>query len=336
MWAWLSGGLLLGWAVGANGAANIFATAVATRMVRFATAVKLSVVFIMLGGVINGPAAMDTLGRLGGVDSLPAALTVTLASAAAVTCMSALGLPVSAAQTGVGALIGYQLFQHGTISAPAQRLLRIIVITWICAPILSGLLSFVIYKITARLSRRYPMPLFSMDRGLRSSLLIVGCYGAWAFGGNNMANVVSFYMGVDLFGPVQLGPWTLSQPRMLALFGAVAISLGVATYSHRIMLTVGRDLVKLDAITALIAILSQALVVDFLSHSWEFATYALPAVPVSLSQALVGSVLGLGIARGIQTIKLTVLGNIVIGWIAAPVISASLIFVLLPLTLRLF
>jgi PiT family inorganic phosphate transporter len=50
-------------------------------------------------------------------------------------------------------------------------------------------------------------------------------------------------------------------------------------------------------------------------------------VPVSLSQALVGPVLGLGFARGIKTVKLTVLGNIVIAWIAAQPISASLIFV---------
>jgi PiT family inorganic phosphate transporter len=48
---------------------------------------------------------------------------------------------------------------------------------------------------------------------------------------------------------------------------------------------------------------------------------------VSLSQALVGPVLGLGFARGIKTVKLTVLGNIVIAWIAAQPISASLIFV---------
>jgi len=335
MWMWLSSGLWLGWAVGANVAANIFATAVASRMVRFTTVVKLSVTFIMLGGLINGPAGIDTLSRLGGVDSLPGAFTVAFASAVAITCMSAFGLPVSAAQTGVGALIGYQLFQHGSINAAAQLLLRTIVITWICAPILSALTAFVIYKLTAQIFRRLPMPLFLMDRWVRLGLLVAGCYGAWAFGGNNMANVVSFYVELDLFSPVHAGPWIITQTRILALLGGIAISFGIATYSHRIMLTVGRDLVKLDGITALIAILSQAVVVDFLAHSWKFGRYVLPAIPVSVSQALVGAVLGLGMARGIQTIKLKVLGNIVIGWITAPIISAGLTFVLLPFTMRL-
>ena len=38
-------------------------------------------------------------------------------------------------------------------------------------------------------------------------------------------------------------------------------------FADAFMLTLGRDLVKLDAITALLAILAQALVVDFLAHS---------------------------------------------------------------------
>jgi PiT family inorganic phosphate transporter len=37
----LSSGLLLGWALGANDAANVFGTAVGTRMVRFGTAAAI-------------------------------------------------------------------------------------------------------------------------------------------------------------------------------------------------------------------------------------------------------------------------------------------------------
>jgi PiT family inorganic phosphate transporter len=125
----------------------------------------------------------------------------------------------------------------------------------------------------------------------------------------------------------------IPQTRILALLGGLAIGLGIATYSHRVMLTVGRDLVKLDGITALIAILSEALVVDFLTHSWEFGSYHLPAIPVSISQALVGSVVGLGMARGLQTIQLKVLRNILVGWIAAPVAACALVYIIAPITM---
>ena len=334
MWAWLSSGLFLGWSVGANVGANVFGTAVASRMVRFATAAKLCAVFVILGGLVNGPSAMETLGNFGGIDTLPGAFSVALASAVAVTCMIGIGLPVSASQSVVGALIGYQLFRHGNIDAPARLLLSTVVLTWVACPILAAAAAFLIYKLIGRMFRWLPMPLLLLDQWLRFGLLAVGCYGAWALGGNNMANVVSFYMRLDLFGPVQVGPWALSQSRMLALLGGLAISLGVATYSHRIMLTVGRDLVKLDAVTAFIAILAEALVVDFFAHSWNFRTFILPAIPVSVSQALVGSVLGLGLARGIQTIKMRLLLNIVVGWITAPILSAALTYLSLPVVMR--
>ena len=43
----LSGGLFLGWSLGANDAANVFGTAVGTRMVRFKTAA------IVITGISN-------------------------------------------------------------------------------------------------------------------------------------------------------------------------------------------------------------------------------------------------------------------------------------------
>jgi PiT family inorganic phosphate transporter len=335
MWGWLSSGLLLGWSIGANVLANVFATAIASHMVRFATAVKLCVIFVILGGLINGPAGMETFGDFGGVDTLAGAFAVALASALAVTCMVGAGLPVSAAQTAVGALIGYRLFRDGSVGASAQLLLRMIITTWLCVPILAAGTAFLIYKAVAQISRRLPMPLFLLDQWLRLALLAAGCYAAWAVGGNNMANVVGFYMRLDLFPPLPIGSWIISQPRILAFLGGLAISVGVVTYSRRIMLTVGRDLVRLDAMTAFIAILAEALVVDFFAHSWRLYVFTLPAIPVSLSQALVGSIVGLGLARGIQTIQIRILRNIVIGWVTAPLISMALAYLLLPVVLRL-
>lgn len=334
MLTWLSSGLFLGWSLGANDAANVFGTAVASRMVRFYTAASLCAVFVILGGLVNGPAAMETLGEFGHIDMLVGAFTVALAAAVVVAAMTRFGLPVSTSQAVVGALIGYRLFQYGSIDTSAWLLLRTIVATWVACPILTAATAFLIYKMMALAFRWLPMPLLLLDRWLRFGLLVVGCYGAWALGGNNMANVVGVYTRLDLFDPVQVGPLALSQSRMLALLGGLAISLGVVTYSYRVMLTVGRDLVKLDATTALIAILAEALVVDFFAHSWDLGAFTLPAIPVSTSQALVGGVLGIGLARSIQTIRMRVLFHITAGWVATPFIAAALARVILPIVTR--
>ena len=67
----LSSGLFLGWSLGANDAANIFGTAVGTKMVKFRTAAIISSIFIILGAVITGSGASQTLSSLGAVNALP-------------------------------------------------------------------------------------------------------------------------------------------------------------------------------------------------------------------------------------------------------------------------
>ena len=76
----LSSGLFLGWSLGANDAANVFGTAVGTRMVRFTTAALICGVFVILGAVFSGAGAAHTLGALGSVNALPGAFMAALSA----------------------------------------------------------------------------------------------------------------------------------------------------------------------------------------------------------------------------------------------------------------
>jgi PiT family inorganic phosphate transporter len=94
----LSGGLFLGWSLGANDAANVFGTAVGTRMIRFATAALVCSLFVIAGAVVSGAGATDTLGRLGAVDMRAGAFTCAFAAGLTVYYMTKSGLPVSTSQ----------------------------------------------------------------------------------------------------------------------------------------------------------------------------------------------------------------------------------------------
>ncbi len=59
----LTSGLFLGWSLGANDAANVFGTAVGTRMIRFKTAAIIASIFVVIGAVIGGAGATHTLGN---------------------------------------------------------------------------------------------------------------------------------------------------------------------------------------------------------------------------------------------------------------------------------
>jgi len=53
---------------------------------------------------------------------------------------------------------------------------------------------------------------------------------------------------------------------------------------------------------------------------------AIPLVPVSSTQVVVGSVLGIGLVKGMQEVKLNVIGGIMLGWILTPILAGALTF----------
>jgi len=84
----LSSGLLLGWSLGANDAANVFGSAVGSKMVSFRQAAIISSIFVIIGSVVQGTGASDTLGRLGAVNAIGGSFTVALAAAIVVFMMT--------------------------------------------------------------------------------------------------------------------------------------------------------------------------------------------------------------------------------------------------------
>ncbi|HPQ67453.1 MAG TPA: inorganic phosphate transporter, partial [bacterium] len=62
----LFGGLYLGWGIGANDSANIFGTAVATKIVSYRAATVLIAVFVVLGALVQGPSQYLGLDFAGG------------------------------------------------------------------------------------------------------------------------------------------------------------------------------------------------------------------------------------------------------------------------------
>jgi PiT family inorganic phosphate transporter len=329
----LLSGLFLGWSLGANDAANVYGTAVGTRMVKFRTAAIVCSVFLTLGAVVGGAGPAHTLGKLGAVNALPGSFTVALAAALTVTWMTRLKLPVSASQAIVGAIIGWNLFSksHTDLTSLSQ-----IVSSWVICPILAAVFAAVLLKLSQLLLRGVRLHLFRIDAVTRYGLLIVGAFASYSLGANNIANVMGVFVSAAPFGDLDVfGVFTLNAAQQLFLLGGIAISVGVFTYSKRVMLTVGNNLFRLSPISALIVVLSQALVLFLFSSEglehWlsSHGLPTLPLVPVSSSQAVIAAVIGIAIAKGGRNIQFNILGQVFWGWISTPVVAAMLSFVLL-------
>ena len=327
----LSSGLFLGWSLGANDAANVFGTAVGTRMIRFSTAAMICGLFVILGAVISGAGATQTLGRLGAVNALAGSFMAALSAALAVYAMTKAGLPVSTTQAIVGAIIGWNLFSGTTTDS---HTLTTILATWVLCPVLAAGIAVGLFKLVTLVLRVVKPHLLRTDAYTRAGLVIAGAFGAYSLGANNIANVMGVFLPSAPFTDFNiLGLTTFSSAQQLFLIGALAIAVGVLTYSERVMLTVGGGLMPLSPVAAWVAVMAHSLVLfAFASQGLErlladLGLPTIPLVPVSSSQAVVGAVLGIGLIKGGRTINWRVLGGIGAGWVATPILAGLVCFI---------
>jgi len=299
MWT-LIAGAFMGWGLGANDAANLFGPAVGSRALRFWTAASLASVFVVIGAVLMGSRGFATYGAIG-TQTLVSSFTVMLAAGITVAVMTLFGLPISSTQATVGAIIGGSLLNASGVNL--QPLIKIF-LSWILTPIGGLVAAYIPYKIVTL----YPHTLIGRfanhDRFIRWGIVLVTCYGAFSLGANNVANVTGVYVKSGLLSPFAA-----------ALFGSLAIALGIMTFSKRVIRTVGSGLVPLDPFAALVVILAESITLNI---------YAMIGVPVSASQAVVGAVVGIGLVKGMKTIDARQLVRVLFGWLGTPTIACAL------------
>ncbi len=300
----------MGWSLGANDSANIFGTAVSSGIIKYRTAIILCALFVMAGALLEGEKCMKVLNDLAYVD-LNSAFAITLAAAITMSFLTYLALPASTSQAIVGSIIGWTLLY----SPIDMNVVRKVVICWVLTPVCGAIIGWVMYMLFLPVVKTCFKSVVSKNRFFFCSVLIAGCYGAYSLGTNNVANVVGVYVGAKLL-----------TPKIASLIGGMSISLGVLTYSHKVMYTVGKGIVPLDPYSAVISLFAEASVLHLFTQI---------GIPVSSSQAIVGSVIGVGIAKDVSTMDIKNVIKIFMGWIITPT-AAGIISLLARIVLNVF
>ena len=110
----------------------------------------------------------------------------------------------------------------------------------------------------------------------------------------------------------------LTDPRVAATIGGIAIAIGVLTYSKRVMMTVGGSIADISQMDGFLVIIAMALTVVIMGK-WM-------GIPVSTSQAVVGAVVGAGLTRGVHNVHFGVFKNIAIAWVSSPTVAGLLAY----------
>ncbi len=296
-------GGFLGWGLGSNDTSNIFGTAVANRIIKFWLAALLTSIFVLLGSYLEGPKTFDTVGKLFAHLDHADVYAIALGAAISVLFFTYLKLPISTSQSLVGSILGVGLLkgQHLDLS----RLTKI-VICWITTPIGGFIIGFILYIIIRFIFSKLKYGLSFYNSFVKIGIIIVGSFGAYSLGANNVGNITGIY-AIQM--PMGIGE------KLWGLLGGIFIAIGVITYSRRVMETVGTKISNLDPLMALVAILAESITI------W---IYTQLRVPVSTSQAIVGAVAGVGAVKSLKNIDFKILGRIGIGWIMTPVAAGLL------------
>jgi PiT family inorganic phosphate transporter len=147
----------------------------------------------------------------------------------------------------------------------------------------------------------------AVEKVFTPMMLFTACSMAFAHGSNDVANGIGPLAAVVSIitsgGEVMQ---TSALPIWIMLLGGGGIVLGLLTLGYRVMLTVGRKITELTPSRGFCAELAAATTVVLASRT---------GLPVSTTHILVGSVLGVGFARGVGALDLRVVLNIIISWL---------------------
>jgi len=145
--------------------------------------------------------------------------------------------------------------------------------------------------------------------------VFTACSLAFAHGSNDVANGVGPLAAVVSIATTGEIEQSSELPIWILMLGGAGIVLGLATLGYKVMRTIGSKITELTPTRGFSASLAAAGTVVIASRL---------GLPVSTTHIVVGSVLGVGLARGIGAIDLRVVTGIITSWLVTLPIGAGL------------
>jgi len=149
--------------------------------------------------------------------------------------------------------------------------------------------------------------------------ILTACFVAFAHGSNDVANAVGPLAAV--VGTIQSGAVEsqVALPFWILLLGAAGIVVGLATYGHRVIKTIGKEITEMTP--------SRGFAAEFGAAATILLGSKLGLL-ISTTHTLVGAVIGVGLARGISALDTRIIKKIAYSWVITLPFSAVLCAIL--------
>lgn len=304
-WLLVAVAVAFAWSIGAHYTGACVGMPYAAGALRASSALLLMAPLTLLGAVLASGRVEATVGSgilLGGSVSVALATEIVAVAFALTATYNFVALPTSAIQLFTFAVIGVGIADGRSVDWGTIELLLAI---WAIAPFAAFGLGFVYVRALDRGPRSGSRP----NRGLATAsvaLIAVGAAASFAMGANDVSNASGPLVMTGEFGLLAAG-----------LIGGVGLALGVLTWGRPLLERMAKQIVRLDPPMATGAQLAQASVI---LAAVAFGTFT------SMNQALVGGMIGAGLARGERRVEWRAVRGILLGWAIGPISGGLLGF----------
>jgi PiT family inorganic phosphate transporter len=289
---------------GFHDAANAIATSVATRALAPRTALLMAAVMNLIGAFL-GTEVASTVGS--GIIDPPqglSGLVVVLAALVGAITWNLVtwwfGLPSSSSHALIGGLVGAALAAAGTVKW--NGVVEKVVIPMVVSPVVGFVLAALVMLALLWIFRRGRPT--RLTRGFRHAQTVSAAAMALGHGLQDAQKTMGVIVLALVVGGYHQGfeiPW------WVVLVSAGALSLGTYVGGWRIMRTLGRRIIDLDPPRGFAAEVTASAVL----YTTAFAF----AAPISTTQTITSSILGVGATKRLSAVRWTVAGNIVVAWV---------------------
>ncbi len=290
---------LVSFIIAANNSAGSIGTLYGSRITSYYKSAIFSGFFILMGTFLEGWKMSGTIG--GGLIVNPLTLQLSLivlfSTIILLLLFTLFGIPLSASQILVGSILGVAAYFAISIN---DLFVAWVIGAWILNLIVSMGLAILVYSLLVILSRK--RRIFLLSKFYTISLFVSSGFIAYTLGANTIGLIASLNLSVY----------------SIAIAGVFAF-LGAILFGRKTVMTVGKKIINLDPPRAFSAQISGSIVVEFFTQMH---------FPVSITQAIIGGVIGTGLVKGKRELNLKTLKNLAVSWALVPLISFALTYIM--------
>jgi len=296
--------LLIAFGIGSNDTSNALGICIGCGVIKLRRALLLFGCFVLIGILVQGQKVMKTVGK-DLIEVNPSIIGISLSVAAVLIIISNWKkLPLSTHQVIIGSLVG-----SGVASGAAVNFTAIleIIVSWIISPLVAFFTAMFLYRAMEKTISK--LSIFRIERILRSLLLLSGILIAYNTGANELATIL---------GPV-IHSGLMEQMRA-SLIGSLFVFLGAVILSHRVIETIGKGITTLDPYSGFAAQFGAGMCVMF---------FTMLGMPISTTYCIIGAISGVGMSKGMETVKLDLIKKIMANWFIAPSLAFLISFLIM-------